>query len=78
MVNSDKSNLRTDYYSQWYINKYATSTKLHIGEQTDIECATGKRLMSVAIPRGIACYMYADCAARNNHVKSGKEIRLGV
>jgi len=66
---SDKSNQQIDDYSQWYVSNYSTAAgQIGIGNQ-DIECVTGKRVMSVAIPRGIAPYLYVDYAVLNTRVK---------
>eukprot|EP00555_Chaetoceros_dichaeta_P006323 CAMPEP_0198257204 /NCGR_PEP_ID=MMETSP1447-20131203/6930_1 /TAXON_ID=420782 /ORGANISM="Chaetoceros dichaeta, Strain CCMP1751" /LENGTH=568 /DNA_ID=CAMNT_0043944035 /DNA_START=263 /DNA_END=1969 /DNA_ORIENTATION=- len=73
-AHSDRTIQQVDGYSQWYLNNYSTCPTQIIDGAHDIGCETGKRVMSVAIPRGIAHYLYADHAILNTRVEPVNEM----
>jgi len=70
----DRSDQRVDDYGQWYLNNYSTFAKQISDGAQDVECKTGKRLISVAIPRGISHYLYVDYALQNTRVEPVNEM----
>jgi len=68
-AHSDRTIQQVDDYSQWFLNNYSTFTKQIIAGSHDTECETGKRVTSVAIPRGIAHYLYVDYSILNTRVE---------